>query len=113
MRGPAVIAFGADASTAWSPHPAPQPVEGRASFDALCRHLLPKGEGRAAHSPLPRGPGRVVAQREREKAGCVAGRIDDGPGPLAGDVLVLAGSAQERDVAAFRAFIGHEQLVAV
>src|SRR5271166_3456865 len=79
----------------------------RQAISALIR------EPRAPASFLLRRPAHVVSQRKEEKARAVAGRVDDGPGSLARDVLVLARAAQERDVATLGAFVGHVELVAV
>src|ERR1700733_3968853 len=69
-------------------------------------------KGRGASLPLRR-PVYVVGQRVREKLRVVAGRVDNRPRALAGKVLIFARSAQERDVATFGPFKGHENLVAV
>src|ERR1700684_2547272 len=69
-------------------------------------------KGGGASLPLCR-PVYVVRQRERGKLRIVARRVDARPCALAGDVLIFARPAQERDDAAFRTLVGHEEFVAV
>ena len=67
-----------------SPHPAPWPVERRASFDALWPHPLPSGEGLVPHRKHGAGRGDaaqgVLAQRDQRRI-CFRGegaRDEDG-----------------------------------